>query len=97
MDYDKFDEEESEIITLEFEDGGVEDCEVIGVFSMEKYDYIALAPLNDTDDVYLYRYQEFDDGSYEILSIEDSVEFKAACDEFDSLMLSDEEEESEEE
>ena len=79
-------EEEVEIITLEFDDDTKVDCEVMGVFPLGEKDYIALIPDDGTDDVYLYQYQEYDDGTYEILDIEDDDEFGKVAAEFESIM-----------
>lgn len=86
-------EEEPEIITLEFDDGAMMNCENMGVFDCGDKDYIALIPLDGTDDVYLYRYQEYDDGSYDILDIDDDDEFKKVAAEFEAIMAENDEEE----
>ena len=38
------DVESAEFITLEYEDGTSERCEVLGVFDVEEKQYVALAP-----------------------------------------------------
>ncbi|MDD6154402.1 MAG: DUF1292 domain-containing protein [Eubacteriales bacterium] len=88
-------DEEPEIITLEFDDGESVECEIIGVFDYKDKDYIALAPENDTDDVYIYGYEEFDDDSFELKDIDDDDLFKEVAQEFDRIMDSDEDEEDE--
>ena len=45
-------QEEADIITLEFDDGVELECEIMGVFDCDGKDYIALIPLDDSDDVY---------------------------------------------
>ena len=55
---DKYAEEELDIITLEFDDGGEVECEIMGVFDYEGKEYIALIPHDDSDDVYIYGYKE---------------------------------------
>lgn len=87
------DEEEPEIITLEFEDDTKVDCEVMGIFDYEDKDYIALIPDDGTDDVYIYGYQEYDDGSFELEDIEDDELFKKVAAEFESIMEDTDEEE----
>lgn len=84
------DDEEPEIITLEFEDGTKVDCEVMGIFDYEDKDYIALIPNDGTDDVYIYGYQEYDDGSFELEDIEDDEQFAKVAAEFESIMNDDE-------
>ncbi len=93
-DEKRYDEiiDEDDIITLEFEDDSSIECEILGVFPLGEKDYIALVPLDDSDDVYIYGYQEYDDGTFEILEIDDDAEFDAAVKEFDDIMASQEEE-----
>lgn len=79
-----FDEED--IITLEFDDDTAVDAEVIGVFELDDKEYIALAPIDGTDDVYIYGYKDNDDETFELLEIEDEEEFNKAVEEFDKLM-----------
>ena len=50
------DVESAEFITLEYEDGTSERCEVLGVFDVEEKQYVALAPEEDETSVYLYGY-----------------------------------------
>ena len=87
------DDDEPEIITLEFEDDTKVDCEVMGIFDYKDKDYIALIPDDGTDDVYIYGYQEFDDGTFELEDIEDDKLFKEVAAEFESIMNEDDEEE----
>lgn len=75
-----------DIITLEFDDGTTMDCEIRGVFDCNGKDYIALDPLDGSDDVYIYGYEEnAKDETFDILDITDE-EFKAAVEEFDKIM-----------
>ena len=82
--------DESEIITLEFEDGVSVECEIMGVFEFEGNDYIALIPDDDTDDVYIYGYREVGDDEFEIVDIEDDELFEKVVAEFDAIMESEE-------
>lgn len=79
-------DEDVEIITLEFDDETVVNCEVMGVFDFEDKDYIALIPQDGTDDVYIYAYQEYDDGSFELIDIEDEALFAKVAKEFENIM-----------
>lgn len=82
---DEFEEEEDEYITLEFDDGDSVECFVIGVFDCDGKDYIALAPQEETDDVYLYRY--IDNGeTFDLEDIDDEEEFNKVAKEFDEIM-----------
>ena len=66
MDQEKF--------TLEFDDGGSVECEILGLFDVKGVDYIALADLN-SDDVYLYRYVTISNSSSGISTISKSSLF----------------------
>lgn len=76
---------EPNILTLEFDNGDVIECEEIGVFECDGDDYIALIPLDDSDDVYIYGYEE-DGDEFEIFDIVDDAVFQKACEKFDDLM-----------
>ena len=78
-------EEEADIITLEFDDGEVE-AEIMGVFDCLGKEYIALIPLDDSDDVYIYGYKEVGDDEFELIDIEDDAEFEKVVAEFDKIM-----------
>ena len=72
-------------ITLEFDDGGVVDCEILGLFDVKGVEYIAIAEV-DGDDVYLYRYVAGkEDGDFEMIDIPDD-EFDMVAKEFDAIM-----------
>lgn len=77
-------------ITLVFDDGIEEECEIMGVFEVEDKEYVAVAPDNGTDDVYIYRYKEVDEDSFDIIDIEDDAEFEKAVAEFDDIMSEEE-------
>lgn len=83
--------EESDVITLEFEDGAEVECEILGVFDLKGKEYIALIPDDGTDDVYIYGYKEVGDDEFELIDIESDEEFEAAVAEFDKIMTEDEE------
>lgn len=78
--------EESDIITLEFDDGQEVECEIMGVFDFNGKEYIALIPDDGTDDVYIYGYKEVGEDEFELIDIEDDAEFEAVVAEFDSIM-----------
>ncbi|MDD6815915.1 MAG: DUF1292 domain-containing protein, partial [Firmicutes bacterium] len=75
--------EETEVITLEFDDGAEVECEIMGVFDYNGKEYIALIPDDGTDDVYIYGYQEVGEDEFELVDIEDDAEFEAVVAEFD--------------
>ena len=79
-------DEDVDILTLEFDDGGEVECEIMGVFDCEGKEYIALIPHDDSDDVYIYGYKEVQDDEFELVDIEDDAEFEKAVAEFDKIM-----------
>lgn len=83
--------EETDVITLEFDDGAEVECEIMGVFDFNGKEYIALIPDDGTDDVYIYGYKEVGDDEFELVDIESDEEFEAAVAEFDKIMAEEEE------
>ena len=79
----------AEIIILTLEDGTDLDCEVIGVFDVEDKDYIALAPKDGSEDVYLYGYDEKSETDFDLIDIEDDETFDKVSAEFYRLMETD--------
>ncbi|MEE0514727.1 MAG: DUF1292 domain-containing protein [Emergencia sp.] len=79
-------QEEADIITLEFDDGVELECEIMGVFDCDGKDYIALIPLDDSDDVYIYGYNEVGDDEFELVDIEDENLFEHVVQEFEAIM-----------
>jgi hypothetical protein len=86
--------EEADIITLEFDDGEDVECEIMGIFDVDKKEYIALIPLDGTDDVYIYGYKELGEDEFELVDIDDDKEFEKVVAEFDKIVDEDEEEET---
>ena len=84
--------EQTDVITLEFDDGVELECEIIGTFDYEDEEFIALAPDDDSGEVFIYAYTETEDG-FEIEEIEDDEKFEAVVAEFESLVEEVEEEE----
>ncbi|MBO5513343.1 MAG: DUF1292 domain-containing protein [Mogibacterium sp.] len=84
-------EEEEDIITLEFDDDSAVDCYIMGTFEVGGKEYIALAPEDGTDDVYIYGYKQIGEDEFELLDIESEEEFDAAAAEFDAIMAEEEE------
>ena len=82
--------EETEVITLEFDDGAEVECEIMGVFDFNGKEYIALIPDDGTDDVYIYGYKEVGEDEFELVDIEDDAEFEAVVAEFDKIMIEEE-------
>jgi hypothetical protein len=75
-----------DILTLEFDDGEVVECEIMGVFDFEGKEYIALIPHDGSDDVFIYGYQEVGEDEFELIDILDDDEFEKVVAEFDKIV-----------
>ena len=82
--------EETDVITLEFDDGAEIECEIMGVFDYNGKEYIALIPDDGTDDVYICGYKEVGEDEFELVDIEDDAEFESVVAEFDKIMMEEE-------
>lgn len=81
--------DESDFLTLEFDDGTEVECEIMGVFDFEGKEYIALIPDDGSDDVFIYGYKEVGEDEFELVDIEDDEEFEKVVAEFDSIVTED--------
>ena len=77
-------------VTLTLEDDSTVECAILTVYPAGGREYIALLPLdengeNQDGDVYLYRFQEGEDGPA-LENIIDDDEYEAAADAFDELL-----------
>lgn len=83
---------EHDSITLSLDDGTELHCIVLGVFTVDDKEYIALQPEegDEEDSVFLYRYIEGEDGEPQLLNIDDDDEFEAVADAFEELLDSQE-------
>lgn len=79
---------EEEIMTITLEDGTEVECAIIAIFPVEDKDYIALLPLENQEDgeVYLYGFEEYEDGTFELLSIESDEEYEGVTKAFDEIL-----------
>ncbi len=83
--------EDAMFVTLDLDDGSQVECEILTIFDVNKQDYIALLPLTDdedeeSDEVFIYRYFEDEDGNPSLENIEDDDEYEAVADRFDELL-----------
>lgn len=83
--------EEHMTVTLTLDDGSELECLVLTIFPVGENQYIALLPLNEENEeeqgeVYLYRFQELEDGEIELLNIDDDNEYEAVADAFDEFL-----------
>ena len=83
--YDSDYEEDMDVIYLTLDDGTELECNVIGTFEVDDYEYIALVPMDD-DQVLLYRYEEDEDG-FDLINIEEDEEFEIASEAFYTLFV----------
>ncbi|WMJ75714.1 MULTISPECIES: DUF1292 domain-containing protein [unclassified Sedimentibacter] len=81
-------EHEEEIMTITLEDGTEMECAIIAIFPVGEKDYIALLPLENQEDgeVFLYGFEEHEDGSFELLSIESDEEYEKVTTAFDEIL-----------
>ena len=83
--------EETDFITLQFENDEEVECEILGVFEANDKEYIALLPDDGTDDVYIYGFKEVNEEEFELIDIEDEDEFQKAVEVFEQLEIEEEE------
>ena len=82
-------EEEQGGITLTFEDGSTQECEIIGIFPVNDQDYIALLPIDEEEsegDVLIFRYNEGDGDEPDLSEIDNDEEFDLVSEAFDELL-----------
>ena len=85
-------DDEDILVTLEMDDGTTAECEILTIFEVNDQDYIALLPLdekgapNEEGTVYIYRYQEDEDGNPSLENILDDAEYEAVEERFDELL-----------
>ena len=77
-------------VTLTLDDGEEVECAVIAIYPVDGKDYIALLPMEgeaaDTGEIYLYRYEEDEEGNPNLSNIEEDEEYENAADAFDELL-----------
>lgn len=82
-------DDEPMFVTLDLDDGSQLECEVLTIFEVNGQDYIALLPNPEDDEneeVYIYRYDEDEEGNPSLTNIEDDDEYEAVADRFDELL-----------
>lgn len=86
------DEAECPTVTLTLDDDTEIECMVLTIFPVDDKDYIALLPLDSVEDseeegeVYLYRYEEDENGDPNLSNIEEDDEYDIVADAFDELL-----------
>ena len=86
--------EEDICVTLELDDGEQLECAVLTIFPVGDQDYIALLPLEgeyaEDGEIFLYKYEEDENGEPSLDNIVDDDEYDAVSDAFDELLDSQE-------
>ena len=78
-------DDEMDLIYLTLDDDTELECNVLGTFEVDDYEYIALVPVDD-DQVFLYRYEEDEEG-IDLIDIEDDEEFEIVSEAFYTLFV----------
>lgn len=82
-------DDEPMYVTLDLDDGSQLECEVLTIFDVNGQDYIALLPNpedEEGEEVFIYRYDEDEEGNPSLTNIEDDDEYEAVADRFDELL-----------
>lgn len=83
--------EENLTVTLTLDNDEVLECAVLTIFTAGDRQYIALLPLEDAEDteegdVFIYRFEEDENGEPTLDNIEDDDEYELAADAFDEWL-----------
>ena len=83
--------EENLTVTLTLDNDEVLECAVLTIFSAGDRQYIALLPLEDAEDteegdVFIYRFEEDENGEPTLDNIEDDDEYELAANAFDEWL-----------
>lgn len=86
-----FEQDEEVTVTLTLDDGSEMECLVLTIFPVNEQQYIALLPMEEAQsdeggEVFLYRFNETEDGELQLDNIEDDDEFEAVSDAFDEYL-----------
>ena len=80
------------MVTLSLDDGTEVSCEILTIFTVQDQDYIALLPVdekgnpNEDGTVYIYRYDEDEDGTPSLENILSDEEYELVEERFDELL-----------
>lgn len=77
--------EKDNIIELELEEGVRQHCVVLGFFEIGDIEYVGLMPI-ETEDCYIFRYDEDEEMNPVLGAIETEEEFKEASEVLDELL-----------
>ena len=74
-------------ISLKFEgEFGKTKTEVLGTFPVRGKEYIVLAPVKPSGDIYIYGYRVISPDEFELLEIDNDREFEIIVEEFNRLL-----------
>lgn len=86
---ESFDDDPRMSIILSLDDGSEVECLVLEIFTVGEREYVALLPTEGKDakqgKVYLYRFNETQEGEPDLTNIESDEEFDLVSDEFDRI------------
>lgn len=85
-------EEGFDTIVLTLDDDSEMECIILGTFDYKEKSYIALLPSNEEDDeeVFIYEFEELDEGEVDLKVIEDDSLFDEVSKKFEDLFLEEE-------
>ncbi len=95
-------EDDDLVVTLDLDDGSRLTCEILTIFECEDREYIVLLPQdkhgnpNSDGQVYIYRYEEAEDGTPSLDNIASDEEYDKVAAAFEELYYEDEDDEDEE-
>ncbi len=84
-------EDDDVVVTVSMDDGTDVTCEILTIFDCGEREYIVLLPLDDKGEpsedgmVYIYRYEEDENGTPSLDNIESDEEYDAVAKVFDAL------------
>ena len=83
------DHEETLIVTLALDDGKDLDCEVVAIFPCDEKDYIALTPVEESEEeqqLFFFRFIPGENDEAEIVNIETEEEFETVAEAYDEFL-----------
>lgn len=94
-------EDDDLVVTLDLDDGSQVTCEILTIFDVEDKSYIVLLPQdkngnpNEDGQVFIYRYEEAEDGTPSLDNIASDEEYDKVAEAFQDLYYEDEDDEEE--
>jgi hypothetical protein len=63
-----------------------QECMIIGVFDVDDADYVALAPCDDANTIYIYGYRTVGEEQFELYEIENEETYLKVVSEFNQII-----------